>query len=56
MLEQREQQVLDVDLGVPVAQRLRLRVVQGLLRLLREPVRVHAITSCRAVAGGSGGD
>ena len=32
LIEQREQQVLDVDLGVPVAQRLGLRVVQRLLR------------------------
>ena len=29
LVEQRQQQVLDVDLGVPEAQRLRLRVVRG---------------------------
>ena len=49
LVEQREQQVLDVDLGVAVAQRLGLRVVQRLLRLLGQPVRVHA--SPRAVVG-----
>ena len=43
LVEQREQQVLDVDLGVPVAQRLGLGVVQGLLALLGELVRVHLV-------------
>jgi hypothetical protein len=41
VVEQPEQQVLGVDLRVPEAQRLGLRVVQGLLGLLREPVRIH---------------
>ena len=49
LLEEREQQVLDVDLGVPVAHRLRLGVVQRLLCLLGQLVRIHAFTS----SGGS---
>ncbi len=44
LLEEREQQVLAVDFGVAEAQRLRLGVMQGLLRLLREPSRVHVIS------------
>ena len=41
LVEQREQQVLDVDLGVAEAHRLGLRVVDGLLGLLGQPVDVH---------------
>ena len=41
ILEQREEEMLAVDLAVAVTQRLRLRVVQSLLRLLRELVHVH---------------
>jgi len=45
LVQQREQQVLDVDFGMPVAQGLGLRVVQSLLRLLGQPVGVHVLTS-----------
>ena len=41
LVEQREQQVLDVDLGVAEAHRLGLRVVDGLLGLLGQTVDVH---------------
>ena len=41
LVEQREQQVLAVDLGVAEAQRLGLRVVQRLLGLLGQAVHVH---------------
>ena len=44
LLDQGEQKVLAVDLGVAEAQRLGLGVVQRLLRLLGEAVHVH----CRA--------
>ena len=47
LVEQREQQVLDVDLRVPVAQRLGLRVVQRLLGLLGQ--RFGSMRSPRAV-------
>jgi hypothetical protein len=39
LVEEAEQQLLDADLGVAVAQRDRLRIVQRLLGVLREPVR-----------------
>ncbi len=51
LLEQREQQVLDVDLGVAVAKGLRLCVVQGFLRLLGQLVGVHLSPSHDAVGG-----
>ena len=41
LLEQREQQVVGVDLRVAVAQRRCLGLVQRLLRLLGQPARVH---------------
>ena len=41
VFEQGEQEMLDVDFGVAVSQRLCLRVVQRLLVLLREPVGIH---------------
>ena len=41
LVEQRQQQVLAVHLGMPETERLRLRVVQRLLRFLRQAVRVH---------------
>ena len=50
LCQQCQQHVLDVDLRVAVAERPGLRIVQGLLRLLGQQVRIHAITS-----GGSGG-
>ena len=53
LVEQREQQVLGVHLGVAVTKRLGLRVVQRLLRLERQPVRIHLITSCLACVGGA---
>ena len=51
LLEQRQQQVGGVDLGVPEAQRLGLRVVQRLLGLDGQAVRVHVITSCCVLPG-----
>ena len=50
LVEQGEQQVLAVDLGVPEAQRLGLRVVQRFLRLLRQAVRVHCWPPVRRAA------
>ena len=41
LIEQGQQQMLPVHLGVPEAERLGLRVVQPFLRLLRQFVRVH---------------
>ena len=41
LVEEGEEEVLTVDLGVAEAQRLGLGVVQRLLRLLGEPVHVH---------------
>ena len=41
LIEQRQQQVLAVNLGVPEAQRPGLRVVQRFLGLLGQAVRVH---------------
>jgi hypothetical protein len=43
--QERQQEVLDVDLGVAVAERPGLRVVQCLLHLLGQQVGIHAITS-----------
>ena len=40
-----QQDVLDVDLRVAIAERPGLRIVQGLLCLLGQQVRIHAITS-----------
>ena len=51
LLEQREQQVRGVHLGVSVAQRLGLRVVQCLLALQGQAVGVHVITSYGVVGG-----
>ena len=45
LVEQGQQQVLAVDLGVAEAQRLGLRVVQGLLGLLGQAVQVHGRAS-----------
>jgi hypothetical protein len=45
LVEQREQQVLDVELGVTEAHRLGLRVVDGLLGLLGQTVDVHSGSS-----------
>src|SRR6202012_1740186 len=52
LVHQREQQVLRIHLGVAVTKRLGLRVVQRLLRLERQPVWIHLITSCLACVGG----
>ena len=41
LVKQREQQMLNVHLGVPEAKRLGLRVVQCFLRFLRQVARVH---------------
>ena len=41
LVEQGEQQMLPVDLGVAEPQRLGLSVVEGLLRLLGQSVEVH---------------
>ncbi len=43
--------MIGVDLGMAVAQRLGLGVVQRLLGLQRQTVRVHAITSCLLSVG-----
>ena len=43
LVEQGEQQVLPVDLGVPQTQRLGLGVVECFLRLLGQPVHVHGV-------------
>ena len=40
-----QQDVLDVDLRVAIAERPGLRIVQGLLCLLGQQIRIHAITS-----------
>ena len=54
LVEQGQQEMFAVDLRVPEAQRLGLRVVQGLLGLLREPVRIHAIHLMLCFAAGTG--
>jgi len=41
LIQQREEEMLDVDLGVTEAERLRLRVVQRFLRFLGQVTRVH---------------
>ncbi len=41
LIDQRQQEVLAVDLGVTEAHRLRLRIVQGLLRLLGQTAQFH---------------
>ncbi len=43
LVEQGEQQVFPVDLGVPQTQRLGLGVVECFLRLLGQPVHVHGV-------------
>ena len=50
LLEQRQQQVLAVHLGVAEPQRLGLGVVQGFLRLLRQSVQVHRTPLSGSVA------
>jgi hypothetical protein len=41
LLEQRDQEMLGLDLRMPVAESPCLRIVERLLRLLRQPVRIH---------------
>ena len=50
LVQQRQQQVLAVDLGVAETERLGLRVVQCLLRLLGQAVQVQSISSSGCVA------
>ena len=47
------EQVLAVNLGVAETQRPGLRVVQGLLRLLRQSVRIHVTLPCGRCAVGA---
>jgi hypothetical protein len=55
LVEQGQQQVLAVDLGVAEAQRLGLGVVQGLLRLLGQTVEVHSRSSLLGCEAGPPG-
>src|SRR6185295_9173510 len=47
LLEERQEQVLAVDLLMPEAERLRLRALQGLLRFLSQSVDIHKKKSPR---------
>ena len=52
--EERDGQVLDVDLGMAQALRESLRLADRFLRLLRQPVRIHALLSLPERAARSG--
>ena len=62
LVEQREQQVLGIDLGIPAPARQLLRSRDGLLALDRQPVEIHRSDHSSSlsfgygrVAGGCGG-